>query len=122
MRILLNLFLLTVLLSVTSFAEAKTDYSNFSKQESEERIHISSDDLLIADNCLYLIQGEEIIPLPVLFSDSNGLYIKAEFSSRDACPNGHGIMHSLCNGCCEWTCIHRCRCFEEPFNKPSIKE
>ncbi len=125
MQISIRYFLFVLLVIFTSLVEGAIDSPNPSKHEFEERIYISSNDLLIVDNSLYLIQGEEIIPISVLFSDNIGLYIKDEFlghSAQDACPNGHRIMHYVCNGCGNYSCIYRCRCSEEPFNKSSIKE
>lgn len=81
--------------------------------DQSEKIYIDSSSLLIIEEQLYLKQDGEILSIPALYSDENGLFIlvleRPSVIKPRTCINGHDVYHN-CGGCANWWCAFRCKC------------
>ena len=88
------------------------------------KYYVDSQNLLIEEGGLFLIEEGEVIPLKSIAVDHIGMYIIAKDKiSAYTCPNGHSIYHpkpSGCGGCSNWWCAFRCKCCS-PWAKVKAK-
>jgi hypothetical protein len=104
---------LIILVRLSSPIDA-TEIIECQTQPTEERINVSSDELLITEHGIFLMKFGQVLPLTAIYADVQGLYIKApklEDKIYNTCPNGHEIYHQYCQGCANWWCHFRCKCY-----------
>jgi hypothetical protein len=81
---------------------------NFSAQT-----YVDVQDLVISDEGLFLIEGDEMVPLKSIEVDEMGFFVRKFFFGK--CWNGHPVVHPAsqggCNGCEVFNCPFACRCF-----------
>lgn len=95
------------------FITASTQFCEASCEETGiVKLYVSAENLLINDNALLLIDGDEVIQVKSITVDDVGMYViiaKDTIKAR-ACLNGHPEYHS-CGGCANWWCYYRCKCY-----------
>lgn len=81
------------------------------KQEAEQKIYISADQIIIEDNRLYCLIENKLIPLPSVQCDEAGLFVSKSTINRGLiCKIGHEVKCFICFGCEDYSCQYRCRC------------
>ena len=92
-------------------------YTHLESSEPPQKIYISSADLEITDQGIYLYQVNKGYSLiDSVFFDDYGLYIIEIKSDKiiDTCFNGHRLWCLRCNGCALAWCKGRCKCVDWP--------
>ena len=108
MKTLLKTFFIFLL-----FCSASTQAGESLCEENDSfKLYVNSQDLLIDDNALLLIDGGEVIQVKSIAVDSLGIYVVMARDSIRAreCGNGHPEYHG-CGGCANWWCPFRCKCY-----------
>ncbi len=95
--------------------------TNQAKAGEDLKIYISAQDVQVTDCGLFVHVDDEFFPVDGIYVDVLGLYINSIDANKneeitDQCPNGHKIYHRECQGCANWWCNFRCKCYS-PWGK-----
>lgn len=114
------LYLLCILFLTTSYCQA-LDSNQIESINSVEKTYVNSDDLVIIDQKLFLIDEDELIALKSISVDEFGIYVEKLPRNEQIGPCKepvcawcqHPIYCKLpqgCGGCSNWFCGLRCKC------------
>lgn len=86
-----------------------------------QKIYVSSEELIISDQGLFLVEGDDLILLKSIGIDEIGIYVEKLVQDEQIGPLkaptcvwcGHPIYCERpqgCGGCSNWWCGLRCKC------------
>lgn len=110
-------FLYSVIFLIAFTSSAMAHPTSLNCQEAQ-KIYVQPSDLLVNENGLFLRGKFDLIPLSSIATDEYGFYVElmerpaiGPYDGIPKCFNGHPIWHVECNGCANWWCPQRCKCY-----------
>lgn len=79
-------------------------------------IQVLKENILITDEGLFIIDEGYLVEVDEIYFDHKKLCVKKHKDLQagkiwDECDNGHKIYHQACQGCANWWCLFRCKCY-----------
>jgi hypothetical protein len=105
---------LHALIALTCFLTPFQCMANQSQDNTaqEERIYLNSEEIIITDKGIQIIQDGALHSVDGLSVDAFGIFVlSTQLGRYGECRNGHSINCPRCWGCGATGCSYRCKCW-----------